>query len=734
MTFLGTTEPQILALGTNRAAQPTQPLVHVLGDRCAGCQECVVRCPTGALDLDVTTWTVLVDQDRCVACGQCVRTCPFSAITVAGAPQVSPRLALEVEHPASLEHDRHETRRGIATWVDALAEAARCLDCPDPTCVRGCPVHNDIPGFIRALGTGDLDQAHEVLRRTTFLPDVCSRVCDQALQCEGACTWSLAGAEPVAIGALERFVADNAPVPPPAAPTRPDAGAADGLSVAVVGSGPAGLSAAAELVGAGATVTLYEQRDELGGLLRWGIPDFTLPDVVARRLPDALLAAGVEVRFGYTLEPAGLEQLRSDHDAVVLATGASLPLGIRLPGSDLDGVWDATRFLVEARHALTTGGPLPGVAPETDRPTVLVLGGGNTAMDVARSARRLGAAAICVDWMDPRFAPVRPDELAEARAEGVEVRFSRTLTGLNGEEGRVRSAELAATVQERAAERPRVVPNSMERLSVDLVVTAMGYRIDPDLAALAGSVPVKKEVPAVPDRRWIGSGILAAPAPPFARRQPVGRLAVGRGQARVLAGLPRLERTWVVGDALVGPSTVVEAMAQGKVAAQAIVHHAPRRPAEPWVAPRRVLIGVESRGGTTAAHAAALANGLVRAGHEARVLPLRDIRAGELAWADALVVATWVEGFVLAGAGPAKATRSWLATLPPLAGMPVGLLCTYAVSPGRTLQRMRAEVERHGGRVVAGAARCGRPKGHQLDGQGLGVLLDAFSRPNADAA
>ncbi|MHB1929818.1 MAG: 4Fe-4S dicluster domain-containing protein, partial [Acidimicrobiales bacterium] len=234
------------------------PHVTVLADRCAGCQECVVRCPTGALDLDAVTWTVTAHDAACVGCRQCERTCPFAAIVIDGPVLVEPRAALGVHHPQSLAHDNSETRRGLATWEEALTEASRCLDCPDPTCVRGCPAHNDIPGFIRAIGTGNLDEAHRVLRRTSVLPDVCSRVCDQALQCEGACTWSLGGAAPVAIGALERFVCDNAPVPP----VEVTATTGAGMTVAVVGSGPAGIAAASELVGAGAAVTVYERGDE----------------------------------------------------------------------------------------------------------------------------------------------------------------------------------------------------------------------------------------------------------------------------------------------------------------------------------------------------------------------------------------------------------------------------------------------------------------------------------------
>ena len=574
---------------TGHAAADAPPLhVRVLADRCAGCQECVVRCPTAALDLDVATWTVVADDTACVGCRQCERTCPFSAIVVDGPVSVGARVELTALHIGDLAHNRSETRPGISSWSEALTEAARCLDCPDPTCVRGCPAHNDIPGFIRAIADGDLDEAHRVLRRTSVMPDICSRVCDQAVQCEGACSWSLAGDSPVAIGALERFVCDNAPVPAVRAASPAGAGmpvasspsevtspAGAGMRVAVVGAGPAGAAAAWELAAAGAEVTVLERDQHPGGLTRWGIPEFTLPDAIARRPWEALADAGVQVLTGQAIRPGDVERLAVDFDAVVLAAGASTALRLPVPGADLDGVWDATRFLTAAHHALETVGAIAGLGVDGGErdtpPMVLVLGAGNTAMDVARSARRLGAAAVCVDWMDRRWAPVRPDELAEAEAEGIEVRFSTTVRALEGSSGRVTRARLAATRQPSASARPEVVPGPGSEMAVDLVVMAMGYRIAPEMAEAAGSTPIPKIAPGVADRRWQASGIFANPSPPFGRHQPVGLLALGREAARAAAGTARRDRVWAAGDILVGPSTVVEAMAQGKRAAQSVL-------------------------------------------------------------------------------------------------------------------------------------------------------------------
>ena len=556
--------------------------VTVLTDRCAGCQECVIRCPTAALAMDTRRWVAEADDALCVGCRQCVRTCPFSAIDVDGPLVVTERVERSPSHPAALLGDIGEIRPGLPDWAAALAEADRCLNCPDPTCVRGCPAHNDIPGFIQAIKGRDLDAAHAVLRRTSVLPDVCSRVCDQSAQCEGACTWSLAGGKPVAIGALERFICDNVAVPAPARRSQ-DGG---GLSVGIVGSGPAAIGAAWELVEAGASVTVYEKDAQPGGLLVWGIPDFTLPQAVAGRPWEQLLAAGVELRCGSEVRAEDLDRLLDSHDAVVLAHGAGLPLRLPVPGADLTGVTDATTFLQRARLALERGGSVAslielGIEParvtNAHAPRVIVLGAGNTGMDVARTARRLGAEAVCVDWFDRRFALVRPDELAEARAEGVDVRFSTTVLRLEGEDGHIRRARLARTHQHQAGKRPKVLSRGAEWLPVDLVVMAMGYRIDPAFSPALPGAPLRRQAKGLADRRWMASGILANPASEFAQHNPVGRLALGREVGLTAATVPFGPRLWAAGDALVGPSTVVESMAQGRRAARAILLARPTR-------------------------------------------------------------------------------------------------------------------------------------------------------------
>lgn len=686
------------------AVTDSEMQVTVFTDRCAGCEECIVRCPVEALSMDPARWVAVPDDSLCVGCRQCERTCPFSAITVRGPLVVAARNEpehLHLERPAG---DNSEVRKGFGGWDEALAEASRCLDCPDPTCVRGCPAHNDIPSFIRAIRDRDLVAAHDVLGHTSVLPDVCSRVCDQAAQCEGACTWSLAGGEPVAIGKLERFIADNAPVP------APERGRVDSekLSVAIVGSGPAGIGAAWLLTEADAAVTVYERDPEPGGLIGWGIPDFTLPHEVAARPWQQLTAAGVDLRCGTEISAEDVDDLLVTHDAVILTHGATMPLRLPVPGANLDGVVDATSFLKAGKTALEQADvagflksyalAAPEDSAEGASANVLVLGAGNTAMDVARTARRLGLRAVCVDWVDERFALARPDEIAEARAEGVEILFLRTVSSLEGEGGRVRRAALTKTRQRRADRRPKTRPDPPESLDVDLVVMAMGYRQHPALASMLPGTPLAREAHGLPDRRWMASGILANPAPKFAHGKPVGQLALGRETGLTASALQLQERLWAAGDALVGPSTVVEAMAQGRRAAASVIATGPscgdRRE------PRRVLIAYESRGGNTARAAQSVAEGLRCTGAVVRALPLRQATLAELTDTDLLIVGTWVEGFVVTRVQAASATRSWLDGLPRLPGLRAATFCTFAVSPKQTLDAMRHELEDRGMNVL----------------------------------
>jgi hypothetical protein len=231
---------------------------------------------------------------------------------------------------------------------------------------------------------------------------------------------------------------------------------------------------------------------------------------------------------------------------------------------------------------------------------------------------------------------------------------------------------------------------------------AMGYRSDPAYRAALPGTPVVRAAKGIPDRRWLASGILANPAPEFARHKPVGKLALGREAGLAAAALPVADRLWVAGDALVGPSTVVDAMAQGRQAAASILARRPSR--GPRREPRRVLVAFESRGGRTAHAARLVANRLRETGAVVRAVPLAQVGLADLTETDLLIIGTWVEGLVVARVGPAPATRAWLAGLPRLAGLRTATFCTYAISPRGTLAEMRRALENRGAVVMAEGA------------------------------
>jgi glutamate synthase (NADPH/NADH) small chain len=301
------------------------------------------------------------------------------------------------------------------TPEEAMEEAGRCLACKKPGCVGGCPVSIDIPAFVLAVSEGDFRGAARILKAENMLPAVCGRVCPQEIQCEGVCILGVKD-RPLAIGKLERFVADweredGMELPPVAPPT--------GKRVAVVGSGPSGLTAAAELARAGHAVTLYESLHEAGGVLMYGIPPFRLPREVVRAEISSVLSLGVDLRLNHLVGKSVPVRELLAHDAVYVATGAGLPFFMNIPGEHLNGVYSANEFLtrVNLMHA--------DRFPEFDTPVkrgrhFVVVGGGNVALDAARVARRLGARATLVYRRREKDMPARLAEIRHAREEGVE--------------------------------------------------------------------------------------------------------------------------------------------------------------------------------------------------------------------------------------------------------------------------------------------------------------------------
>jgi glutamate synthase (NADPH/NADH) small chain len=534
------------------------PEVKVIAERCVGCQECIIRCPTQAISMNFAEWIASVDHSLCVGCRQCERTCPFSAIRVEGPLVVAERNAPSPPVGQVTAGDVTDLRPGFANLDEAVKEAQRCLNCPDPTCMRGCPAHNDIPGFIEAIRNKDLERAMTIILETSCLPDICSRVCNWPSQCEGACSWALAGGQPVAIGKLEQFVADNTRIPP----LKPLSHRGQGLSVGIIGSGPAGIAAAWELASAGASVTIYERGAAPGGVIQWGIPLYVLPDKVAQRPVQALVDDGIKFRLNTQVTPEMLTDLFEKHDAVIAALGAPVPERPRVPGESLEGVIDATTFLTRARKALIEG----MILPEIRGKHVLVLGGSNTAIDVARNILRLGGKPIIIHRREERFSRARPDEIADAKREGVEFRFATNIARLEGQDGKLKRAVLVTTRQNRAGSATETVKGTEQSLEVNILVVATGYSLDSRFSELLGRLPVKQPLSdrLLPDRRWLGSGILTG-------KKQIGNLAWEREYGLRISARPRRQNLWIVGDALIGPSTVVGSMAQGRSAARAIL-------------------------------------------------------------------------------------------------------------------------------------------------------------------
>ena len=305
------------------------------------------------------------------------------------------------------------------TKEDALAEASRCLSCKEPKCVEGCPVNVDIPGFIKLVCEEDFAGAIERIKGTNALPAICGRVCPQETQCEALCVLGKKG-KPVAIGRLERFCADyerqqGVKVPEVPEPT--------GKKVAVVGSGPAGLTAAADLAKLGHKVTVFESLHKAGGVLSYGIPEFRLPKEIVRQEVEYIEKLGVEFKPNYIIgRIKTLDELCDEFDAVFMGTGAGLPNFMGIPGENFNGVYSANEFLTRVNL-------MKAYDPEYDTRVrlgkhVVVVGGGNVAMDSARSALRLGAEEVSIVYRrGEEEMPARREEIEHAKEEGITFRL-----------------------------------------------------------------------------------------------------------------------------------------------------------------------------------------------------------------------------------------------------------------------------------------------------------------------
>ena len=393
-----------------------------------------------------------------------------------------PRAKMPMLAPQERIHSNEEVNCGLTAEM-AHTEASRCLDCPDPQCVTGCPVGIDIPGFIKNIQRGNVVEADAVLRRTSALPAVCGRVCPQERQCESRCIYNKMKKEPVAIGWLERYAADSARVD--ANRPKPEVAEPLHIRVAVIGSGPAGLSFAGDMARRGFSVTVYEALHQVGGVLKYGIPEFRLPNTVVDAELDTLRAMGVEfhtdVVVGKTLTYDDL--VAEGYKGIFVASGAGLPRFMGIPGENLINILSSNEYLtrVNLMHGGTDGYATP--VPRGAR--VAVIGGGNTAMDSVRTALRMGAEkAFLVYRRSEAEMPARLEEVAHAKEEGVEfMTLANPVEYLGDERGHVRAMRVQRMElgEPDASGRRSPVPieGAIDEIPVDVVIVSVGVQPNP---------------------------------------------------------------------------------------------------------------------------------------------------------------------------------------------------------------------------------------------------------------
>ncbi len=425
----------------------------------------------------------------------------------------------------------------------AQAEASRCIQCPKHPCIEGCPVNVSIPEFIKAICDGDMPQAVTILKGKNSLPGICGRVCPQETQCEAVCSLAKKGA-PIAIGRLERYVADweraNMKSANPL-PAKPKPG---GKRVAVVGSGPAGLTAAADLTKLGHSVTLFEALHVAGGVLMYGIPEFRLPKGIVQGEVDYVTSLGVKLELDSVVGKVTTidELLNNGYDAVFLGTGAGLPMFMNIPGENLNGVYSANEFLTRVNLMKAYK------FPEYDTPVrvgkrVAVIGGGNVAMDSARCALRLGADKVYIIYRRSEAEmPARREEVENAQEEGIEFRLlTNPKQFLGNDQNWVVAMECyemeLGEPDESGRRRPVVKEGSEFTIDVDVVIIALGTTPNPLIAQTTEGLETTKRGTVVADED---------------------------------AGKTVKDKVWAGGDIVTGAATVISAMGAGKRAAESI--------------------------------------------------------------------------------------------------------------------------------------------------------------------
>jgi len=443
------------------------------------------------------------------------------------------------QSPEMRSHNFNEVALGYTKEL-ARAEASRCLQCKKPRCVTGCPVEIDIPGFISCVIKGDFAAGIKKLKEKNCLPAVSGRVCPQESQCEAQCILRNKGGE-IAIGRIERFLADweaaegVVDIPPRANLT--------GKKVAIVGSGPAGVTVAGDLILLGHEVTIYEALHKAGGVLTYGIPEFRLPKAVVAREVDYVRKLGVKVITDYVVgKTRSIDELLQEFDAVFVGTGAGLPWFMDIPGENLNGVYSANEYLT--RMNLMKGFQCPNSATPIKRhKKVAVVGGGNVAMDSARTALRMGADEVRIIYRRSHAElPARLEESENAEEEGVIFNIlTLPVKYIGDENGWLREIEcIKMELGEPDASgrrRPVEVPNSNFRMEMDAVVCAIGNSPNPLVPATTPGLETTRH------------GTLVA-------NQETGKTT--------------RDRVWAGGDIVTGAATVILAMGAGRKAARAI--------------------------------------------------------------------------------------------------------------------------------------------------------------------
>lgn len=459
-------------------------------------------------------------------------------------PKANP---MPCQPPKKRAHNFNEVASGYSEET-AKDEALRCLNCKNPPCVEGCPVNIRIPDFIAQIREGNYESAYKIISESSSLPAICGRVCPQETQCESKCIRGKKG-ESVGIGRLERFVADvhNRNNPGSVYET-----VATGYTVAVVGSGPAGLTCAGDLAKMGHMVTVFEALHTAGGVLVYGIPEFRLPKAIVRREVENLKALGVEIQtnmvIGKTLTVDELFEM--GYDAVFIASGAGLPNFMNIPGESLNGVYSANEYLT--RSNLMKAYKKDSATPLMRGGKVGVVGGGNVAMDAARTALRLGAEKVFIIYRRSRDElPARREEVEHAEEEGIELLTLCSPTAIIGyqnpddrrdpKNGFVIGMDCIkmqlGEPDERGRRRPIEIPDSHFRLDLDTVIMAIGTSPNPLIKNTTEGLDVNSR-----------GGIIVE----------------GEGGKTTKSGV------FAGGDAVTGAATVISAMGAGKQAAKAI--------------------------------------------------------------------------------------------------------------------------------------------------------------------